>query len=99
MRRKFKKIRYVEYEYKLIKNPHYNEQEKVHYERQGMYYPVEEYIEKEIPQNKYKESSHIEYKIKCAYCGGVGWVKRRDAKFCCGNCRKLNYRDNQKTKE
>ncbi len=95
MRRVFKKVRHVEYDYKTIKNPHFDPQQKLQYEYQGFYYPQKEYIQKEIPKNTYRSSSHIEYKIKCDYCGGFGWVRRRDAKFCCGNCRKLNYRDNK----
>lgn len=46
------------------------------------------------------ESSHIEYKLQCSFCGTVTWMRRRDAKFCTPGCRRLHYdkrkRDRQK---
>lgn len=52
------------------------------------------------PNESATPSSHIEYKMKCIYCGTSTWVRRRDAKYCTPGCRKLHYekkkRDTQK---
>jgi len=92
MRRKFGWKKELIYEDRLVKNSAYNAQQAAQYALQGMYYPIEEYEYQEVPRYIRKRYSHIEYRIRCEHCGGTnGWVRRRDARFCSANCRKLAY--------
>ncbi len=95
-RRIFTSERRQDYEYRMVKNPLYNQQEMVEAMREGFYYDEPEYIEKEVPVSKTVKRSHIEYKIVCDYCKGKGWVRRKDARYCCGNCRKMAYRERKR---
>ncbi len=89
-RRVFYYAKKVSWEYIWVKNPLYDVNLHKEYIRQGTYYNVEEYIEKEIPKTIRKKCSHIEYRIQCLHCKGTkGWVRRKDAKYCSSNCRKL----------
>ena len=92
-RRVFKTERYQDYEFRIVKNPFFNKQEMVECIRNGYAYNVPEYFEKEIPVTKTVKRSHIEYQIVCDHCKGKGWVRRKDARYCCGNCRKMAYRE------
>lgn len=96
IRRVFKTKKEQSYTYKAVKNPLYDAQEAVRYIRQYGYYDVPEYIDKEIPITISKKSSHIEYKKVCSHCSTVAWVRRRDALYCSGNCRKLAYKERQR---
>lgn len=100
MRRVFKKKKVVDYEYQTVRNPNYDRREKREYEQHGEYYPEEEFITEGREVLKTVKSSQIEYRIRCAYCNGTnGWVKRRDAKYCSGNCRKLADKERQRAKQ
>ncbi len=89
-RRVFETVKEQTWEIVWAKNPHYNADDAVEYARNGFVYPHAEYIEKEVPKMKRQKRSHIEYRIKCAHCGGTkGWVRRRDAKYCSSGCRNL----------
>lgn len=81
-------------EYRTVKNPLYDA--KVHKDHiHGIYghfqYTIPEYIEKEVPKIYTTKKTHIEYLIECSHCGSQGWVRRKDAKYCTSNCRKLAY--------
>ena len=90
MRRVFETVKQMVWDYEWVKNPHYDANQALEYERQGAYYPEEEFIEKEVPKLKKRKRSHIEYRIECEYCKGTkGWVRRKDAKYCSNNCRNL----------
>lgn len=90
-RRIFETVKKKEWVWDYFKNPHYNEQEAIECHRNGYYYEEPEYLEKEVPKIVRRKRSHIEYRIKCAHCGGTnGWVRRKDAKFCTANCRSLH---------
>ena len=90
MRRVFETVKKQVIEYRWMKNPLYDINDAIGSSKQGMYYPHEEYIEKEIPKTENRRRSHIEYRIECSYCGGTKeWVRRKDAKFCSNGCRNL----------
>ena len=85
------------WEYVWVKNPAYDINMAREYAIVGQHYAIEDYIEKEIPRTVKKKKSHIEYRIKCEHCGGTkGWVRRKDAKFCTSNCRKLAGKEKSK---
>ena len=90
MRRVFETVKEQTWEFVWVKNPRYKMEDAVEYANHGMTYPFQEYIEKEIPKTRRRKRSHIEYRIKCTYCGGTkGWVRRKDAKYCSNSCRNL----------
>ena len=89
-KRIFGKVRKQEWKYKWVKNPLYDENELKEYAKLGRHYPIDEFIEKEVPINVTKKSSHIEYRIECEHCKGTnGWVRRKDARFCSDSCRNM----------
>ena len=89
-RRVFETIKEQDFEFKWIKNPLYNSYKARQCYEQGLPYFQEEYIEKEVLINRERKRSHIEYLKECQFCGTASWVRRVDAKFCSGNCRKLS---------
>lgn len=89
-RRVFETVKEQTWEYVWVKNPFYKIEDAVKHSRNGLVYPHQEFIEKEVPKVKRRKRSHIEYRIKCAHCGGTkGWVRRKDAKYCSSSCRNL----------
>ncbi len=101
-RRVTTKHKYHDLEYRTVKNPLYDA--KVHKDHiHGVYglnqYFIPEYIEKEFPITITTKKSHIEYLIKCSHCSSQGWVRRKDAKYCTSNCRKLAYIERKKQQQ
>lgn len=98
-RRTFKTKKVEDWTTKTVKNPLYNVNIHRRYEEQGYDYYHEEYIDKDIPITRTKKVSHIEYRIKCDHCKSTkNWVRRKDAKYCCSNCRKLASIERKKAK-
>ena len=95
-RRVFETIKEQGFEWKWVRNPFYNALQARQCFERGLTYGVEEYIEKEVLVTKERKRSHIEYLKECAYCGTEAWVRRMDAKYCSGNCRKLANRERRK---
>lgn len=96
-KRTFKKVKAQKWDIIWVKNPLYDSKEMAEHEKLGYAYYHEEYIEKEVPVSYFRTSSHIEYRIECEYCKGTnGWVKRKDARFCCGSCRNMARKENKK---
>ncbi|MEO1625914.1 MAG: hypothetical protein AAFV25_12215 [Bacteroidota bacterium] len=90
-RRVFETVKATRWEFVWVKNPYYDAELARQYALNGQYYPEDEFVEKEVPRTVRRKRSHIEYRIKCAFCGGTnGWVRRKDASFCSANCRSLN---------
>lgn len=98
-RRVFVTERYQDYEYRTVKNPLFSKQDFVEWSRRGYQYTIPEYFDKKVPVMRTLKRSHIEYQIVCDYCKGKGWVRRKDARYCCGNCRKLAYRERKNNDE
>ncbi|MEM8909855.1 MAG: hypothetical protein AAGD05_18550 [Bacteroidota bacterium] len=100
MRRVFETVKERIWKYSWVKNPHYSAQQALEYERQGLYYSEEEFIYKDVPKVVKRRRSHIEYRIKCAYCQGTkGWVRRKDAKYCSSSCRNLAKKKRDRSKK
>jgi len=97
MRRVFETVKKQTWEVVWVKNPFYSVSDGMEYIKQGLVYAIPEYIEKEVPKTERRKRSHIEYRIKCAHCGGTnGWVRRKDAKYCSNSCRNLAKRKKNK---
>ncbi len=82
--------KYQDYEYRMVKNPLFNINEYKQAVNNGFGY-YEEFIEKEFPVTRKLKRTHIEYLKECEHCKSQRWVRRRDAKYCTGSCRKLAY--------
>ena len=98
-RRVFKNDKIQYRDTKTVKNPMYDA--KVHREwyNRGLEYPVHEYVEKEVPIMLTHDTNYLEHYKECEHCGTKTWVRRKDAKYCTPNCRKLAYLERRKAKE
>lgn len=94
MKRIFKLKDRFEYEFSEVKNPKYNPMEATLAEAQGRFYPEQEIVI--VRKLVKRKTSHILYRIQCAYCGGTNtWVGRKDAQYCSAGCRKMAYNESK----